>query len=296
MSTSSSDAPGDNRPYDLATPAGTARALREFGLRPRKRWGQHFLISRRALNAILAAAGVEPDDTVLEIGAGLGTLTVELARRAAAVAAVEIDAAMLPALRAAVQAHRNVVLIHGDVMRLDLGVLLAGVSKIVANLPYGVASPLIVRLLERPAGVRAMVLTVQREVADRLTARPGGKDYGALSVAVQYRADVATAGRIPATAFYPPPDVESAVVRLEVLASPRVAPADAAAFFRVVRSAFGQRRKMLRNTLASGLGITTAQAERACAAAGLDPRRRGETLSVEEFAALTAAVLELPER
>jgi len=290
VSTLSSGGSGGSAPSDLATPAGTARTLREFGLRPRKRWGQHFLVSRRALNAILAAADVQPHETVLEIGAGLGTLTVELARRAAAVTAVEIDAGLLPALRAALAEYGHVAIIHGDIMQLDLDAALAGVSKVVANLPYGVASPLIVRLLERPAAVREMVLTVQREVADRLTARPGGKDYGALSVAVQYRAAVATAGRIPATAFYPPPDVESTIVRLDVRSRPSVAVADDPALFRVVKAAFAQRRKTLRNTLAAGLAITPAQAERACAAAGLDPRRRGETLSLEEFAALTVAL------
>jgi 16S rRNA (adenine1518-N6/adenine1519-N6)-dimethyltransferase len=296
VSTSSSGGSGGSAPLDLATPAGTARALREFGLRPRKRWGQHFLVSRRALQAILAAADIQPHETVLEIGAGLGTLTVELARRAAAVTAVEIDAGLLPPLRAAVAGYGNVAIVHGDVMRLDLGAALARASKVVANLPYGVASPLIVRLLAHPAAVRAMVLTVQREVADRLNAQPGGKEYGSLSVAVQYRAGVAMAGRIPATAFYPPPDVESAIVRLDVLSRPRVAVADEAAFFRVVRSAFAQRRKTLRNTLAAGLAITPGQAERACSAAGLDPRRRGETLSLEEFAALTRALHPTPER
>lgn len=283
---------------DLATPAGTARALRAFGLRPRKRWGQHFLVSRKALDQILSAADLQPQETVLEIGAGLGTLTVELARRAAAVVAVEIDAALLPALRAAVQGLATVAIVHGDAMQLDLGVLLVGSTKVVANLPYNVASPLIVRLLERPAGIRHMVLTVQREVAQRLVARPGGKDYGALSLIVRYRADASVVGRIPPTAFYPPPDVESAIVRLEILQRPRVRIADDAAFFRVIRAAFAQRRKMLRNALSAGLAITSGDAERACAAAGLDYHRRGETLSLEEFAVLTAALEETgkPER
>lgn len=264
--------------------------LREFGLRPKKRWGQHFLVSRRALTTILSAADVDPGDTVLEIGAGLGTLTVELARRAAAVVAVEIDAALLPVLRATAAAFTNVVLIHGDVMDVELGVIAAGATKVVANLPYAVASPLIVRLLEIPAGIQTMVLTIQREVADRLNAAPGGKDYGALSVAVQFRADVEVVGRVPPSAFYPAPDVDSSIVRLRVRDRPRVTVADEAAYFRVVRAAFAQRRKTLRNTLAAGLAITPARAEAACAAAGLDPRRRGETLSLDEFAALTVAL------
>ncbi len=283
---------------DLATPAGTARTLRAYGLRPRKRWGQHFLVSRKALEMILASADLHPDDTVLEIGAGLGTLTVALARRAGAVVAVEIDPALLPALRAAVDGFDNVAVVQGDIMQLDAAVLRArpprgqpsAAPKVVANLPYNVASALIVRLLERPAGIRRMILTVQREVARRLVASPGGKDYGALSLAVQYRADAVVVGRIPAAAFYPPPEVESAVVRLDLLDAPRVAVDDEGLFFRVIRAAFSQRRKMLRNTLAAGLTIRPIDAERACAAAGLDHRRRGETLSLAEFAALAGAL------
>lgn len=275
-------------PGDLATPAGTARIIRTYGLRPRKRWGQHFLVSRQALDRILQVADLARTDTVLEIGAGLGTLTVALAERAGRVIAVEIDPALLPALRDAVGGAPHVTIVHGDVLALDLARLFGESTSrtVVANLPYNIASLLIVSLLERPLGIRRMVLTVQREVADRLAATPGSKDYGLLSVAVQYRADAALVGRIPPGAFYPPPDVESGVVRLEARGRPGCAVDDEGLFFRVVRAAFAQRRKMLRNALASGLALAPTEVEAACAASGIEARRRGETLTLEEFAAL----------
>lgn len=277
----------------LATPAGTAHTLRAFGIRPRKRYGQHFLVSRRALNTILAAAALGPDDTVLEVGAGIGTLTVALAQRAGRVLAVEVDPALRPALTAAVSACSNVAVMIADVLELDVPALLRpfhGPKKAVANLPYNIASAVVVSLLERPLGVSTMAFTLQREVADRMAAPPGGKDYGLLSVAVQLRAAVSVVGRVPATAFFPPPGVESAVVRLDVRDRPAVAVGDVAAFFRVVRAAFGQRRKTLRNALAGGLHLHTVEVEAACARATIEPGRRGETLTLAEFAALTDAV------
>lgn len=285
--------PGDPAYGALATPAGTARVLRAYGLRPRKRWGQHFLVSRRALDRILEAAGLTPADAVLEVGAGLGTLTVALAQRAGRVIAVEIDPALLPPLSAAVGVFPNVAVVHADILHVDPEALLSGATgprKIVANLPYNVASPLIVSLLERPLGLERMVMTVQREVAQRLAAGPGTKDYGALSVAVQFRAQAEIVGRIPPSGFFPSPDVESAIVRLVVRPAPPVQVTDEAAFFRVVRAAFAQRRKTLRNTVAAVLALPPAQVEAACREAGIDPRRRGETLTLAEFAALTEAL------
>lgn len=275
----------------LASPGATHEVIRRFGLRPRRRFGQHFLVSQRALDRILDAADLSPADNVLEVGAGLGTLTVALAERAGSVTAVEVDDTLIPVLRTVVGRRATVRIVHGDILQLDLLALFPqdGSRKVVSNLPYNIASPLIVRLLELPLGVTRMVLTVQREVAERLAAVPGTKDYGALSVVVQYRADVAVVGRVPATAFYPPPEVESAIVRMEARAPPAVALRDEQAFFAVVRAAFGQRRKTLRNALVA-LAIDPVEAEAACRDAGIDPRRRGETLSLYEFAALSEAV------
>jgi 16S rRNA (adenine1518-N6/adenine1519-N6)-dimethyltransferase len=267
--------------------------LRSHGIRPRRRLGQHFLISRAVLDRLLEAAALSGQEGVLEIGAGIGTLTTALARSALRVTAVEFDAVLLPALREAVAPFPNVTVVPGDVMALDLESLTAGLPvprRAVSNLPYNIASPLIVQLLERSAGFDRMVFTVQREVAERLTAPPGGKAYGALSVAVQYRAEASVVMRVPPTAFYPPPDVDSAVILLQVRPGPAVRVRDEALFFRVVRGAFAQRRKTLRNTLAGALHVTPAAVEAAAGRAGIDHRRRGETLGLEEFARLAEAL------
>lgn len=278
---------------DLATPAGTAHVLRSHGIRPRKRFGQHFLVDRTTLAHILEAAALTPQDGVLEIGAGIGTLTAALAPQVRAVVAVEVDGALLPALREQTAAFGNVAVEPGDAMRMDLAVLagrLPHPRKCVSNLPYNIASPLLVALLAPALQFTRLVVTVQREVAERLAAVPGTKDYGALSVAVQYRAAARVVLRVPRGAFLPRPDVESAVVLFLPHAAPPVAVGDEALFRRVVRAAFAQRRKTLRNTLAAGLALPPDAAAAACRAAGLDPGRRGETLDLESFAALTRAV------
>lgn len=273
--------------------------LKAYGLRPRRRFGQHFLISRRVLDRILEAAALTSQEGVLEIGAGIGTLTVPLAEAAGAVVAVELDQNLLPALRDAVARCSCVRVVGGDVMSLNLEELIAPLPhprKAVSNLPYNIASPLIVTLLERPLGFARMVFTVQREVAERLSATPGGKDYGALSVAVQYRAAVRIMMRVPRTAFYPPPDVESAVVLLEVRPRPAVRVHDESVFFRVVRGAFAHRRKTLRNTLAGALALDPASVDAASRQAGIDPTRRGETLTLDEFALLAQSLADSSPR
>jgi len=278
---------------DLASPAGTAHALRSHGIRPRRRFGQHFLVSRSTLRRILDAAELTSRDSVLEVGAGIGTLTVALAPLVRAVLAVEVDHSLLGALRENVAPFPNVRLERGDVMRLDLYALLAALPaprKAVSNLPYNIASPLIVALLELPLPLTRLVFTVQREVAQRLAAVPGTKDYGALSVAVQYRAHPRVIARVPAGAFFPPPDVESAIIVLEPREVPPVAVGDERVFFQVVRASFAQRRKTLRNTLAAGLAVAPNVVEAACRAAGIDPARRGETLDLAAFAALSRAL------
>jgi 16S rRNA (adenine1518-N6/adenine1519-N6)-dimethyltransferase len=279
---------------DLATPAGTAHVLRSHSIRPRKRFGQHFLVSRVILERILEAAALTPQDGILEIGAGIGTLTAALSPRVRAVVAVEVDGALLPALREQTAAFDNVAVEAGDVMRMNLGVLagrLPHPRKTVSNLPYNIASPLLVGLLDRGLQFTRLVVTVQREVAERLAAAPGAKEYGALSVVVQYRAAARLVARVPRGAFFPRPDVESAIVLLEPRAAPPVDVGDEGLFSRVVRAAFAQRRKTLRNTLAAGLAIAPDDAVAGCRAAGIEPGRRGETLDLESFAALTRALM-----
>ena len=277
----------------LATPSGTARVLRTLGVRPRKRWGQHFLVDAHALGRILSAADLSMHDVVLEVGAGLGTLTAALAPRVRRVIAVEVDETLVPSLRSAVAPWGNVQVICADMMTLDRAALFGGDDsprKVVANLPYNLASALVVALLEQPLGLRRLVVTVQREVASRMAARSATSDYGVLSIAVQYRADVSVVEYLPASAFFPAPDVESAVVRLDVRAQPACVVHDETLFFRVVRAAFSQRRKTIRNALAGGVPMPPASAAEACQRAGIAPMRRGETLDLAEFAALTHAV------
>jgi 16S rRNA (adenine1518-N6/adenine1519-N6)-dimethyltransferase len=278
---------------DLASPAGTAHVLKSHGIRPRKRFGQHFLVSRSTLRRLLDAAGLTAQDGVVEIGAGIGTLTVALAPLVHTVLAIEVDRGLLVALRENTAPFPNVRIEHGDVMRLDLAALIGALPaprKVVSNLPYNIASPLILTLLELPLDLTRLVFTVQREVARRLAAVPGTKDYGALSVAVQYRARPRIVARVPPGAFFPPPDVESAIVVLEPRKAPPVDAGDESMFFRVVKASFAQRRKTLRNTLSVGLTLGPDVVEAACRAAGIDPSRRGETLDLAAFATLSRAL------
>jgi 16S rRNA (adenine1518-N6/adenine1519-N6)-dimethyltransferase len=265
-------------------------ALKTFGLRLRPARGQHFLIDRAVLDRIIEAADAGPDDVVLEVGAGIGTLTVALARTGARVIALEVDARFVPVARAACGRYPRVRLVHADAMTLDLARLPEPPTKVVANLPYSIASPLLIDLLAAGVG-RRLVVMVQREVGDRIVARPGTSAYGLLTVAIQARATASIEARVSRGAFFPPPQVASCVVRLDVPASPPVALERMPAFMRVVRAAFGQRRKMLRSALRAmeGRRLSVDQVEAVCRAAGVDPRRRGESLNVAEFARLAEA-------
>lgn len=275
---------------DLVTPTGVRAVLAALGLRLHPSRGQHFLVNRHVLDRIIAASEAGPHDTILEVGPGIGTLTVALARTGAAVVAVEVDRRFIPALLAACRAYPRVRIVRADAMELTAAELRAfNPSKVVANLPYSIASPLLINLLRAGAG-RRMVVMVQKEVAERIVAPPGGKAYGLLSVVVQAHAVPFQVATVPRTAFFPPPRVASSVLRLEVRAESAAPPEAMPCFMDVVRAAFGQRRKMLRSALqAAGGGLSPAEVEEACGSAGIDPRRRGESLSVEEFAHLAAA-------
>jgi 16S rRNA (adenine1518-N6/adenine1519-N6)-dimethyltransferase len=278
----------------LATPEGTRAALRRFGIRPAKRWGQHFLVSPRALQRILEGAAPGPGDSVLEVGAGLGTLTGALAERAGWVTALEVDRRLLPALHALLGSNPRVRVVVGDILQIDPTTLFGGPPdaprKVVANLPYNIAAPALVRLLESPLRLALMVVTVQREVADRIAGRPGTRAYGRLSVAVQFRAAPRILARLPRGAFLPPPEVESAIVELRPHARPPATVGDERVFFRVVAAGFGYRRKTLVNALVQGLGLEREAVEAACASASLAPGVRAETLDLQAFARLAEAV------
>jgi len=267
------------------------RLLEQWGLRPSKGLGQNFLVDRAALERIVAAAELTPDDIVLEVGAGLGTLTGRLARDAGHVVAVELDRRLMPVLRSVLADFDNVTLIQGDILALDPAALISAANlqspipnpqyKVVANLPYYITSAVLRHLLEASLRPQRMVVTVQREVAERIVAKPG--QMSLLAVSVQFYGRPRLLFRIKAGSFYPAPGVESAVVRVDLHATPPVPVEDTAAFFRVVRAGFAQRRKQLRNGLAAGLGRPSEEVAAKLREAGVDPRRRAQTLSIEEW-------------
>lgn len=271
--------------------ANVPALLRAHGLHPRKGLGQNFLISQAALENIVAAADLSAEDVVVEVGAGLGTLTRLLAQKAGRVAAVELDAALVAILRDEVNDLPNVEIVHGDILQLsDLDLPHRG-YKVVGNLPYYITSAVLRRFLEKEPRPEIMVVTVQREVAERIVAGPG--EMSLLSISVQFYGQPSIVARIKAGSFYPSPRVDSAVVRIDVGERPTVLLGegiDDRAFFRVVRAGFGQKRKMLRNALSAGLGMPPARVESALGQAGVDPRRRAETLSLDEWVGVTREI------
>jgi 16S rRNA (adenine1518-N6/adenine1519-N6)-dimethyltransferase len=262
--------------------------LDEHGLHPSRALGQNFVVDPNTVRRIARLAGVGPADRVVEIGAGLGCLTLALAETGASVTAIEIDRHLLPVLRATVEAV-DVRVVDGDAMRLDWDALLGddGPWTLVANLPYNVATPLVADLLDTRPQIRRMLVMVQREVGERLAAGPGDDAYGAVSVKVRYWARAAVVGRVPPTVFLPRPNVDSALVAIERRPVPAVDPAvvGPADLFALVRAGFAQRRKMLRRALVDVAG------PEAFAAAGVDPEARAEELDVEAWGRLAAATL-----
>ncbi len=285
---------------NLSSPAAVSALLKRHDLRPRRRFGQNFLVDGNTLAKIVAAGEVRPGDSVLEIGGGLGVLTAALAESVTPtgrVVSLEIDQDLLPALAETVGDLPQVQVVPGDCMALDWPVFLdthfAGLAddakiSVIANIPYNITSPLLTTLLDQRGRFSRIVLLVQKEVAARLGAKPASPDYSSLGVFSQYHAQVETVGIVSRRVFFPPPDVDSAIVRLTPHAVPPVAVADEALFFAVVRAAFGQRRKALLNALSGdpALGWDRERAAAALAAAAVDPGRRGETLTLDEFARL----------
>lgn len=273
----------------LLTTTQIRDVARRHGIQPSKALGQNFVVDPNTIRRIVRLAEVGPADRVLEIGAGVGALTVGLAEAAGHVTAIEIDRRVLPALHEVVDGLANVTVVAGDAMDLDYAALLEGrPHRLVANLPYNIATPLIAGLLEDVAEIEDFVVMVQREVGERLVAAPGSKTYGAVSVLVAYHCSTALLGRVPATVFWPVPTVESVLVRLT--RRPVPAGVDPVALMRVVHAAFAQRRKTVRNSLSSVLGRPTDEVEAALGAAGIDPGLRAETLGLAQFCQLTAAL------
>lgn len=286
---------------DLTKPSELKALLSRHGLHLSKRFGQNFLADRTHLMRVVEAAQVQAGDRIFEIGPGAGTLTMELASRADRVVAVELDRALPPVLAEVLAPFPNATLVMGDALRLDLptflqeqlgDVMATSRYKVVANIPYNITSPILVRLLENKALFESITLMVQKEVADRLKAAPGTDTYGSISVFAQYHAAVSVASVVPKGAFFPPPKVDSAIVHLIPHAAPIVEVESDEAFIAVSRALFNQRRKTLSNALmgASPGGWERDAVQAAIGITGIDGGRRGETLSLAEIASLSRAL------
>lgn len=278
---------------NVITPSNTKELLKQFEFHMNKRLGQNFLVDKDILDKIIQGAELTKEDYVLEIGPGMGSMTQKLCESAGKVVAVEIDKKLIPVLNVTLSEYSNVKVINHDVLRVDLKALLEehfGTKsvKVVANLPYYITTPIIMKLLEERLNLSSITIMVQKEVGDRIKAVPGGKVYGALSVAVQYYAKPSQLLLVPPDSFIPKPEVDSIVLKLDILSKPAVQVQDEMLFFRVVKSAFGQRRKTLLNALTAGnMGLSKEQLKQMLASVGVDENRRGETLSLQEFANIT---------
>jgi 16S rRNA (adenine1518-N6/adenine1519-N6)-dimethyltransferase len=287
---------------DVSKPAVVRDIMNHYGISCRKSLGQNFLVDRNMIKKIVTAADLTPACLVVEIGPGLGALTVQAVQKAGKVLAIELDRGLIPPLNEVLEGAGDVEIVPGDALKTDFDALVgektAGAFgrngreyKVLGNLPYYITSPLLMRLLTGRYHISLIIVMVQLEVAARLTAVPGTKEYGSLSVAVQYFTKPEILFRVPGSCFFPPPGVNSAVVRLAVRPAPAVTVHDEELFFKVVRAAFGQRRKTLLNSLA-GSGLLGGKDFwlQVLQNAGLDPHRRGETLTLAEFAVLTEKI------
>lgn len=282
-------------PY-LGNPKGTIEVLQKYDFVFQKKYGQNFLIDTHVLDKIIDAAHITKEDFVLEIGPGIGTMTQYLAQAAGKVYAVEIDRTLIPILEDTLQDFPNVTILNEDILKVDIKKLAeehnAGKPiKVVANLPYYITTPIIMGLFESDVPVASITVMVQKEVADRMQTGPGSKDYGALSLAVQYYAEPEIVANVPPNCFMPRPKVGSAVIRLKRHKEPPVQVQDEKLMFRLIRASFNQRRKTMANGLKNSqeLNYTKEQVESAISACGLPLNIRGEALSLEQFAALTNA-------
>lgn len=283
----------------LSNPQKTIEVLQKYNFSFQKKFGQNFLIDPHVLDKIIAAAEITKDDFVLEIGPGIGTLTQYLAEAAREVVAVEIDSSLIPILEDTLSSYDNVSVINEDVLKVDLKKLAEERNggkpiKVVANLPYYITTPIIMGLFESHVPLKSLTVMVQKEVALRMQAGPGTKDYGALSLAVQYYADPYLAANVPPNCFMPRPNVGSAVIRLTRFEETPVKVKDEALLFRLIRASFNQRRKTLQNGLVNSpeLHFSKEQVAAAIETLGVSPSIRGEALMLEQFAALCNALSE----
>ena len=277
----------------LGNPTNTIAILQKYNFNFQKKFGQNFLIDSNILENIIEAANVTKQDCVLEIGPGIGTMTQYLCENAREVVAVEIDKKLIPILENDTLApYDNISIINEDILKVDINKIVQEKNdgkpvKVVANLPYYITTPIITGVIDAKLPLKNLVVMVQKEVADRLSAKPGSKDYGAISVLCQYYTNVEIVTVVPADLFVPPPKVDSAVVKMVFRDTPAVSPKDEGMFFKTVKAAFSQRRKTLLNCLTANFSKSKEELTAIMESVGIDPRRRGETLSLEEFKTLS---------
>lgn len=277
------------RPGELLSPSDIGELARRHNLQPTKALGQNFVIDQNTIRRIVRLAEISSTDRIVEVGAGVGTLTLALAAAAAHVSAVEIDLRLIPALTEVLAGLDNVQVVRADAMKLDYSAMVAsGVHRLVSNLPYNIATPLIATLLEEVPGITDFVIMVQKEAAQRFVATPGSRTYGAVSLLVAYHATARVLGKVPASVFWPVPKVDSLIVRLT--RRPAAVQVSSQELMGVVRAAFAQRRKMVKNSLEARLEIPAATLDQALARAGIDPEARAESLDLNDFAALAMAL------
>lgn len=285
---------------DIATPNRTKEIMKKFHLQVKKSLGQNFLIDTNILDRIVDAARISPDTGVIEIGPGIGALTEQLARKAKKVIAFEIDDRLLPVLKYTLSDYDNISIIHSDVLKADVKKAIETHFKdvsdvmVVANLPYYVTTPILMKLLEERLPIRGIVVMIQAEVADRISAKPSTKEYGSLSIAAQFYAHAEKVMIVPPTVFIPQPRVDSAVLRLTIRDKPLVQVKDERYFFQVVQASFANRRKTILNNLIHNLYSKEEKEDilLALEEAGIDPSRRGETMTIENFATLSDCLFE----
>jgi len=283
----------------LVNRSNTAEIIRKHQFNFQKKFGQNFLVDSHILEKIIESANLTLEDCVLEIGPGIGTMTQRLAEEAGQVLAVEIDKNLIPILRETLSGYDNVTILNEDILKIDINRIVEEHGgrplKVVANLPYYITTPIIMALFERHIPLQSVTVMVQKEVADRMQVGPGTKDYGALSLAVQYYAKPEVVTRVPASCFMPKPNVDSTVIRLTRYMEPPVQVKDEGWFFAIIRASFNQRRKTLVNGLANAgnLGVNRQQVEEALNAMGLSMTVRGEALTLEQFAQVSDRLLAL---
>lgn len=279
---------------EIATPNRTKDILKKYGFTFKKSLGQNFLIDTNVLNNIVNCADLQHESGAIEIGPGIGALTEQIAKRCEKVVAFEIDQRLLPILKETLSPYPHVTVVHSDILEADIHKVIEENFRkdqdlmVVANLPYYVTTPILLKLLEEKLPIRGIVVMIQKEVAERISAKPGTKEYGSLSIAAQYYAKASTEMIVPKSVFVPQPNVDSAVLKLEIRKQPPVILKDEQFFFKLIRASFAQRRKTLMNNLTHNLFTKSDKEtlEKVLHDCNIDPTRRGETLTIEEYAAL----------